>query len=211
MKDIQLIVDLVTAAGTLGLAGATFWMARKTAALVAQEKQQHEDRFMPICVLQTPYEGGGTVNRQAVLSLRPPPGQPGAKHYLIHGCLKNAGAGPAVDLRLTLRFPDKGGHELFLELTPLGSGETVSPTRYDTPGEVLLRIPVAACTGFDEADIASSVNGRWELHLEYTDVFGNHYHTTHRQEPSQPWTRFAKECRPKAIAPTTQSQRGIPA
>ena len=43
---------ILTAAGTIGLAITTFWMAKKTRDLAVQEGRHHQDGAMPICLLE---------------------------------------------------------------------------------------------------------------------------------------------------------------
>ena len=49
-----------------------------------------------------------------------------------------------------------------------------------------LRIFVPMHPGFNEADFQMGPGSAWKIILEYEDVFGQQFHTTHQKNPQQP-------------------------
>lgn len=114
-----LIVGALTAVGTIGLATATFWMAKKTRDLAVQEERHHQDGAMPICFLDEAAGGRANIVELAEYDIG---GQP-VFQYQIYGPLRNVGQGPALKLRLTLRSSAYRNYEVSVDLDPLGAGE----------------------------------------------------------------------------------------
>ena len=211
-----LMVGVLTAAGTMGLAIATFWMAKKTRDLAVQEERHHQDGAMPICLLEE--SAGGRGNTVALVE-RKDGGQP-VFEYRVYGPLRNIGHGPALNLRLTLRFSTYDNYEVAVGLDPLGagdargiySGSTLSPGPFNASkffaelsvsdaARRIATVPVSSSPGFNDTTIRGSKDAWSEIFLEYTDIFGNHFYTQHARSPQQQWMRFDKSTRPPAIAP----------
>ncbi|MHB8252942.1 MAG: hypothetical protein ACYDEV_04445 [Acidiferrobacter sp.] len=199
-----LAVGILTAAGTIGLAIATFWMASKTAELTKQEERHHQDASMPVCVLETLHDGGGgTMDRKRVIDLQV--GKNGTDtnlpiHYFYHiyGILTNIGMGPALALRITLCFPSHDNYYFSYNLAPLGANEKRDPDKTPSaaPQGIIITIPRYPVPKFDNTAIAASFKEGWVMYLEYNDVFGNPYHTRHPTKTSDTWGEFKKGIAP---------------
>ena len=211
----------VTAVATTGLALATTWMAWKTANLTQQEERHHQDGAMPICVL-----GEASGSRTDTVQLVP---QDNGGHpifeYHVYGPLRNIGPGPALDLRLTLRFEAPSRHQETVNLDPLGAGDVrgvysglaskpgqfqaveifAKQIAYNTARRIAI-IPIRPTPDFNEANIRGSVDAWAEIILEYRDVFGTSFCTTHPRDPRQQWAQFRKGTRP---VPTTCGVRRL--
>lgn len=102
--------------------------------------------------------------------------------YALRGVLKNIGKGPALNVRCTLEFLGVEGYGITTELTPVGAGErldfTVQP----------LRVVPTLNASFNETDLHISPGSGWKIFLEYEDVFGRCFRTTHVKNPQEPWT-----------------------
>ena len=209
-----LIVGTLTAGGTIGLAAATFWMAKKTRDLAVQEERHHQDGAMPICLLA---EAVGSRGNTVEFVERSEGGQP-VFEYQVYGPLRNIGQGPALNLRLVLRFPTFNNHEVIYDLDPLGAGDVkglasafvVGPdmgTDFQRKQFVaheenrIAVIPIAPAPGFNDTTIKMSQEAWGNIFLEYTDIFGNQFYTQHTKSPQQQWIQFNKGIRPSAIAP----------
>ena len=212
-----LMVGELTAAATIGLAMATFWMAKKTRDLAVQEERHHQDGAMPICLLEE--SGGSRGNTVQFFVERSDGGQP-VFEYWIYGPLRNIGQGPALDLRLILRFPTFGNHEVIYDLDPLGAGEArgTEPATTaawdpesvgaafcgkllaDHDGRRIAVIPIAPAPGFNDTTIKMSQEAWGDIFLEYTDVFGNRFYTHHTKNRQHQWMQFGKGSRPDPIA-----------
>ena len=212
-----LMVGELTAAATIGLAMATFWMAKKTRDLAVQGERHHQDGAMPICLLE---ELAGNRGNTVEFVEDNNGGQPVFK-YRVYGPLRNIGQGPALNLRLVLRFPTFNNHEVIYDLDSLGAGqargtEPATTTAWDPEcvmaafsgkllaahaGRRIAVIPVSPTAGFNETTVRMS-DGAWgTIFLEYSDVFGNHYCTQHNKDPRHKWMQFlGKEPRPAPIA-----------
>ncbi len=206
-----LIVGALTAVGTIGLAMATFWMAKKTRDLAVQEERHHQDGAMPICLLDEAVGSrGNTVEFESQTAFQ----------YRIYGPLRNIGHGPALNLRLVLRFPTFNNHEVIYDLDPLGAGEVrgaepATTTAWDSEsvgadvygnllaahdGRRIAVIPIAPAPGFNDTTIKMSQDAWGDIFLEYTDIFGNHFYTHHTKNRQHQWMQFGKGSRPDPIA-----------
>lgn len=210
LNELTAVATLGIALATLVLAGVTACMvsktkqlaretaavARETAALVAQEDRHHKERFTPVCVLvPQPPRGSGSRRSQLVRlngCLDPvSDGVPREWCFCEVACaVHNAGVGPALNVVMIVRFLGGETHEALYELSPLGSGQTFDPT--SSPAGVFV-VPVEITAGIAREDLESALNdGHWELYLQYSDVFGDVFHTKHTADPEQPWTAFKK-------------------
>ena len=198
-----LAVGALTAAGTISLAFATFWMAKKTRDLAVQEERHHQDGAMPVCVLETLDDGGaGVKDRMRIIDLYEDPNSASTevRHYLykIYGILKNIGTGPALKLRIALCFPSDNSYKLSYALSPLGVNETRDPDRIASPEPrgVLITLPYGVTSALEASTITAAFSNGWCLYLEYEDVFGNPYHTRHSTNINDAWGTFVKGVAP---------------
>ncbi len=222
-----LVVGILTAAGTIGLAIATFWMAKKTRDLAVQEERHHQDGAMPICLLDEAVGGRANTVELKVQDN----GSQTTFQYQIYGPLRNIGQGPALDIRLVLRFSTFNNHEASYGLDPLGAGEArgidfaPATALVAEPAIVFFEkqfaahdarriaaISVSSSPGFNDTTIRGSKDAWTEIFLEYTDIFGNHFYTQHTKSPQHQWMRFGKGSRPAPIAapPIPSSNRTTP-
>lgn len=181
----------VTAVATAGLALATTWMAWKTAKLTQQEERHHQDGAMPICLLD---EVSGNRTDTVKFNEWDNGGHPDFA-YLVYGPLRNIGTGPALDLRLTLRFEAPSRHQEAVDLDPLGAGDVRGVCSEFGPPRIVI-IPIRATPDFNEANIRGSVGAWSEVVLEYKDIFGTSFCTTHPRDPQQQWAQFRRGARP---------------
>ena len=196
--------DALTAIGTLILAALTATMAWYTARMAsltrqaildgqegrresndhfektrAQDKQHHQDSFRPLLVL-TPSDPVDAFIRKQIVATTHSPSVP---VVFVNCTLSNIGAGPALNVRLSVRSDKKKGFGPSRELAPIAAdGEF-------TDGEKRIEIPVIYNSGFNDQDFNNLPNGLWLLVLEYQDAFGNTFHTIHSKDLSEPWTR----------------------
>lgn len=210
-----LMVGALTAVGTIGLAMATFWMAKKTRDLAVQEERHHQDGAMPICLLDEEVRG-----RSNTVELREQgKGSQIPFEYHIYGALRNIGHGPALNIRLVLRFPTFNNHEITYDLDPLGAGEArgadltaaiASVCNPEAPpyekqfaareGRRIATIPMAPVGNFNDTTIRMSGDAWGDIFLEYTDIFGTRFYTQHTKDPQNQWMRLGKGSRPAPIA-----------
>lgn len=196
--------SFATAAGTLALAGATYAIIRQGKQQRQDAERQHRDRLKPVCVL-VPIGGVDPLNRRGELLERrdPSPDNPSFGILAIHCVLQNVGTGPALNLRIKLRFLDMHGWTTEpWELSPLGAGEIRG-------GEnAPLLIPIRIHDGFNVTDFAQVTGKPWEIWLEYQDVFGKRFQSIHSKSPVDMnpttfgWTTPAPGEQPKAIMRT---------
>ena len=210
-----LVVGALTAVGTIGLAAATFWMAKKTRDLAVQEERHHQDGAMPICSLDEATRARGSIVK---LQEDSSSGQ-SVFAYRVYAPLRNIGQGPALNLRLTLRFSTYGNHEVSINLDPLGAGKirgvysepipppnlpkmvaSVASVYASDAARCVATIPVSPAPGFNDTTIRGSQDAWSEIFLEYTDIFGNRFYTQHTKSPQHQWMQFGKGSRPAPIA-----------
>jgi len=173
--------EALTAIGTFAMAVGTLAMVITTVIVIFQNKRHHQDTFKPACVLVL--NGGVDRNtRGNALQLQRNFTAPDIC-FFVQCSMKNVGTGPALNLRLGVRFPDKAGYLIWSELPPLGANR-----RSKSP----LMIPVVFGGKFNETDYKQAPGGLWELWLFYEDVFGNVFHTKHAKDPHQPWAVLGK-------------------
>ena len=167
-----------TAVGTVAMAVTTMWVIR-------QDRRRHQDSFKPICVLM-PDGGVDPLSREDLLKrVEPLPNDPD-REFTIHCLLKNIGTGPAMKIRLAVRFMGVAGYGPSRELSSLAPGESRGDK--DHP----LRIPTRLHHGFNDTDFASAAGTGWEIVLVYQDLFGKVFHTRHSKNPQEPWTVFGE-------------------
>ena len=169
------IWDAFTAIGTVAMAATTGW-------IILQNKRQHQDALRPVCVL-VPDEGLDQFARRDIVKHYEEPNNP-TKFFLIHSGVKNIGGGPAVKLRLVMRFSTNPLAKPEVELRPLGANQSISSP---------IRVPAFLHERFNASDYQIAPGDVWELWLVYEDVFGNVFHTRHTKNPQQPWASFGKE------------------
>lgn len=163
-----------TAVGTVA-------MAVTTVLVIRQNRRQHQDAFRPICVL-VPDDGLNQSARLHILQKYEEPGKPD-KFYNVRCSLRNIGVGPALQVRLIVRFSSRPGFEIKSELPPVGAKQAI---------ESPLRIPVFLHDRFNSSDFEIAPGEVWELHLIYQDVFGNTFHTCHSKNPQVQWTTLGR-------------------
>lgn len=191
----------LTGIGTLALAFGTLGIILQGRRQRADAERQHRDLLKPICVLAPfagvdPWSGRGTLIETAA----PLPNNPSFGTLAIRCELRNVGAGPALGLRLTLRFQDMNGWTTDpWELSPLGAGET----RGDQASP--LTVPIRIDERFNQTDFATLTGKPWEILLDYQDVFGNGFQSIHRKSLFDPdpstfaWTTTGSAEQPKAM------------
>ncbi len=166
--------DAFTAIGTVAMAGTTFWVIR-------QNKRHHQDTLKPVCIL-VPDGGLDAFARRDVVKTHEEPNNP-TKFFLVQCAMKNIGGGPAVKLRLAIRFSTNPVAQPEVELQPLGANQCVpSP----------IRVPAILHERFNATDYQFGPGEVWELWLVYEDLFGRVFHTRHSKNPQQPWASFGK-------------------
>jgi hypothetical protein len=172
----------LTAAGTIGLAAATFSVIFQGKRQREDAERQHRDRLKPICVL-TPFDGVDPWDRRNRLidTIAPSPDNASFGTVVIKCTLRNIGTGPALNLSLRFRFLDMEGRSTEpWELSPLGVGESFG--NETSP----LLVPFWLHDQFNKTDFTMFTNKPWEIWLEYRDVFGQRFQAVHTQRPTQP-------------------------
>ncbi|VAY89044.1 conserved hypothetical protein [mine drainage metagenome] len=109
--------------------------------------------------------------------------------------LTNLGVGPALNVRLVLRFMGIEDYGFSRELTPIPAHESRGESNYS------VRVAFQPEDGFNDVDAQLSTGPSWEIILEYKDVFGNCFHTIHSKNPQQPWTMCGKGSPPLGKPP----------
>jgi hypothetical protein len=144
-----------------------------------QDKQHHEDSFRPLLVLTPSDPADAFLRKDIVFSY----GNGSVPVVFVHCMLRNIGAGPALNVRLSVRGDKRKGFGPSRELAPIAAnGEFMD-------GEKRIEVPVIYNHGFNASDFNNLPNGLWLLVLEYQDVFGNTFHTIHSKDLGEPWTR----------------------
>jgi hypothetical protein len=206
--------SLLTAIGTIGMAVATYAIIRQGNRQREDAQQQHRDRFKPTCVLMPYNNGVDPLNKrdQLIEKIDSSPDNPAFGTLAIKCVLRNAGTGPALNLRIKFRFPDMNGWTTEpWELSPLGAGE--SRGGENAPLLVPVRIgqqTTGSCLGpMDFRDVTGKL---WEIWLEYEDIFEQRFCTVHHKRsvqlensrpiwestdglyyaPPEPWITFSK-------------------
>lgn len=167
--------DAFTAVGTVA-------MAITTALIIRQNRRQHQDAFRPVCVL-VPDAGLEQFARAKIVHHDEEPDK-ATQQYRIECGVKNVGGGPALHLRLFIRFPMTSVSKVVeptLELPPLAAGQQLASP---------IRLPVRLHDGFNSSDFQFAADMAWELWLEYQDMFGQVFYTLHSKEPLGPWGRL---------------------
>lgn len=168
--------EAATAVGTIAMAVTTGWV-------IWQNRDYHRDAFRPICIL-VPEDGTEQFARAQVVQPREEPNERVSAYYLVKTGVRNVGAGPALHLRLLIRFPMNPvseGLEPTLELPPLAAGQQM---------ESPISLPVRLHDRFNISDFRSAADLQWELWLEYQDIFGKAFRTLHVKNPQRPWARL---------------------
>lgn len=183
-----LLWEAATAIGTVAMSAFTYGVIR-------QNRQQRQDAARPILLL-TPFDGVVPASRSDLLwpSSTVSPSE-NTHSYQILCVLNNVGVGPALQVRLQLRFMNRDDYGISRELVPLGAGEA----RGDTPHP--LSLPVTLSSTFNDADFALAAGTGWTMVLEYQDVFGNRFHTLHASAPQLPWVVYGNGPAPAGFRP----------
>ncbi len=179
--------DALTGIGTIALAIATFVVIKQTVAAKKDEERRHQEQFRPVCVFIRPVSSDPRdPNEQLIVvnqNIRP---NFNKGLLYIKMALRNVGPGTALNVRISLRIPSMGQlHLNRYELWPLAPQQIV-------PQNADWCIPIQLSNKFNQTDFASIEGQRWELILEYEDVFGNTFHSIHRKPPAEPWVTVAE-------------------
>lgn len=178
---------------------ATGFMAWMTYKAIAESRRQYRSQFRPILVI-APFEGVDLMRREDFLVIHPS-SQNGEDHsYAVNGILKNIGSGPALNIRMHVRFQDIEGYGDVAEFAPVGAGGNYGSR------ENPLRIPVHLRGQFNDVDFQISPGLKWKIILEYQDVFGRMFHTIHGKDSRQPWTMIGEGAAPKGESPESRAR-----
>ena len=190
---IEFLTNLWKTAPTIG----TLAMVVVTAIIIWQGRQQHRDKFKPICVLVAP-GGIDPLNKRGELIKKrdPSPDNPSFGILAIGCALQNVGAGPALNLRIKFKFLDMGGWTTEpWALSSLGPGEIRGGV--DTP----LLIPIRLHEHFNQTDLDMLTGKQWEIWVDYQDIFGRSFCAVHHKSlvqdsfgrQLQPWVTYPGE------------------
>ncbi len=170
------IFEALTAFGTVAMA-VTTWV------VIRQNRQEHQDAIRPICELVPDKGLAGPFIRCDIVQLHEEPNDP-TKFYHVTCGVKNIGNGPAMNLRLVMRFSISNPVPLpQVEIQMLGANQSLpSP----------IKVPVFLSVNFNGTSYPIAPGEGWELWLIYEDVFGNVFHTRHTKNPQQPWVTHGK-------------------
>lgn len=171
------ICEALTAFGTVAMA-VTTWV------VIRQNKQEHQDAIRPICELVPDKELAGPFVRYKIVQHYEEPNDP-TKYFLVTCGVKNIGNGPAMNLRLVMRFSISNPVPLpQVEIQMLGANQSL-------PSPV--KVPVFLQQDrFNTGNYEGAPGLGWELWLIYEDVFGNVFHTQHTKNPQEPWATHGK-------------------
>ena len=169
-------------------------MAWMTWQMIAQSRGHHKDEFRPILSL-APEGSADPVRRDRILRAEPAQPQNPERCYVLHAALANIGRGPALNIKLTVRFLGIEGYGVIAEIAPVGSGARIHF------GEQGLRVGVRLHERFNDADFQLGPGSTWEILLEYEDVFGQRFHTVHAKNPGQRWTVIGRGPAPQGRDP----------
>jgi hypothetical protein len=203
--DLSSFLPRWTTLWSFGTTAGTIAMAVMTYRVVRQGEKQHRDRFRPICSLM-PYSGVDPLNKRGDLleAVAPLPDNQAFGALKVKCRLQNVGPGPARKLRIKFRFPHRSWETEPWELAPLQAGEGRGGP--DSPLVVPFQIP----RSFGATNLQMLPGEVWEIRLEYEDVFGKRFCSTHHKMPwpleelkkrdamsgpPQPWVTFP-DCRP---------------
>lgn len=146
------IESLATAASAI-VTAAMAWM---TFRIIVQARKHHQDEYRPILSL-TPIGVADPVRRECLLEAEPVTQQSTDCHYLLHGVLQNIGRGPALNVKLTVRFLSIEDFGTRTELAPLGAGERLDFTEHP------LRLAARFHDGFKDTDFEIGPRSSWEI------------------------------------------------
>jgi len=147
---------------------ATAGMALTAGGVIWQNKKHHQDNFIPILLFKQNPENMVTVicemidpieNKECMVKFK----------CRVCGVLRNAGRGPALDVRLTLRHNNINGRSCGMNLGPLGSGDDI-----DTSNFLLF---IAPGMSPDSGDFKNQND--WWIIIEYEDMFKTKFYTQH--------------------------------
>lgn len=160
-----------------------------------QDKHHHEDGFRPLLVLG-PGDGSDSIDRQNMLTVMP------SGFGLFADCVvRNIGAGPALNIRLSVRGEGREGFGPDSELSPLAAGDTFK----GHDGHI--KIGPIYTDAINRADMQNLPNGLWLLVLEYEDIFGNPFYTMHTKERGKPWTSVGRGKPPSTTPHVTRTTK----
>lgn len=175
-------------------------------------KPQETDQSGPICVLVPPRHLESVDKRgELVEKIDPVPDDPRTPYYAgtyaIRCALRNLGTGPALNLRITFKFPDGQTSEPF-ELLPLGAQEIRGGENDPLLVSIPLDVPQYGIKHtLNRADFEKITSG-WEIWLEYEDTLGKKYCTVHHKSPLKPWIAFMDNESDIKVVDPIESARG---
>ena len=177
------IWDAATAIGTIAMAVTTGIVIRQNRRQRQDTARQHQDTFKPVCVLVPENGLAGPSDRCDIVQCFDSPNDP-LKCYRVTCGIKNIGCGPAMNLRLVMRFTVSNPEPLIqVELEMIGAKQSLpSP----------IKVPVFFQDRFNSSSYQFAPGEVWELWLIYEDIFGNAFHTRHTKNPQEPWARFGE-------------------
>jgi hypothetical protein len=158
-------------------------MALMTYFAITQARIHHKDEYRPILVLAS-IGSACPFDRSQLLRIEEPQSPNSDCYYNLYALLNNIGCGPALNVKLTLRFMGIDGYGVRHELSPMASEEMVNFV--DNP----LRLRARIHEGFNDTDFKSSLNTSWEIFLDYEDIFGQSFRTIHSKDKRLPWSVF---------------------
>jgi hypothetical protein len=180
-------IESVAASLSAIVTGVMTWMTYRT---IVQARIHHKDEYRPILSF-APVGVADPVHRDQILKTEMPQSPDPEYYYALRGVLSNIGRGPALNIKLTLRFLGIEEYGIQVELAPIGAGARLNFA--DQPLRLLAQIH----RGFNDSDFQLSLHTPWEILLDYEDVFGQRFHTIHPKGWGRPWTALGHGPAPK--------------
>lgn len=156
-------------------------------------ERHHQETYRPILTLRHPAATATAIAaaRQLVISGPRIDDKEDVAIFNIIGRIENIGLGPALVVRMHIRPEGRPIPQGTFELSPVKAGGTLENRTY----QLLFYL----AHNFNAEDAKRLPGGLWQIVLEYQDVFGNEFHTTHFKSAFMPWTSACKGRAPDRI------------
>jgi hypothetical protein len=169
------------------LVDETHQLAESNKVLIESEERHHQESLMPLCVLKPFDPKLGEVGAKIFYSQNEYRETIDVFIFYLTAKIENNGSGPALDVLINFDSNVLSGSTRIGTIGAGGEFCVHDGTRPLVPLKLVFTNNLSK-----EYVIKNLINSDWKLCIEFSDIFGNKYHTVHKNDPDNLFVEFVR-------------------